>query len=116
MTHECCAVRFVYCVFILGCVRVVHAMCVRVCVYARQHSRPGLFEALLGPEDAILSDSLNHASIIDGIRLAKAQKFRYNHLDLKGALMECVCRVRCVCRVVCMSCVTRSVSCVVCVL
>jgi 7-keto-8-aminopelargonate synthetase-like enzyme len=35
-----------------------------------------------GPEDAIFSDSLNHASIIDGVRLAKAQKFRYKHLDL----------------------------------
>lgn len=42
----------------------------------------GIFEALLGPEDAIFSDSLNHASIIDGVRLAKAQKFRYKHLDL----------------------------------
>jgi glycine C-acetyltransferase len=42
----------------------------------------GIFEALLGPEDAVLSDSLNHASIIDGIRLSKAQKFRYNHLDM----------------------------------
>src|SRR5256714_9705298 len=37
----------------------------------------GLFETLLGPEDAIISDELNHASIIDGIRLCKAQRFRY---------------------------------------
>jgi len=43
----------------------------------------GLFEQLLGPEDAVLSDALNHASIIDGIRLCKAKKFRYNHKDLK---------------------------------
>jgi glycine C-acetyltransferase len=42
----------------------------------------GLFETILGEEDAIISDSLNHASIIDGIRLAKAQRFRYQHLDL----------------------------------
>jgi len=43
----------------------------------------GIFEALLGPEDAVFSDSLNHASIIDGVRLCKAQKLRYNHLDLQ---------------------------------
>eukprot|EP00798_Chlamydomonas_sp_ICE-L_P005073 gene5073-34871_t len=42
----------------------------------------GLFEALLGAEDAVISDELNHASIIDGIRLSKAQRFRYKHLDL----------------------------------
>ncbi|KAF4528681.1 hypothetical protein B566_EDAN016574, partial [Ephemera danica] len=42
----------------------------------------GVFEALLGPEDAVLSDELNHASIIDGIRLCKAQKYRYKHRDL----------------------------------
>jgi glycine C-acetyltransferase len=42
----------------------------------------GLFETLLGEQDAIVSDELNHASIIDGIRLAKAQRFRYRHLDL----------------------------------
>jgi glycine C-acetyltransferase len=39
----------------------------------------GLFETLLGPEDAILSDVLNHASIIDGVRLCKAQRFRFEH-------------------------------------
>lgn len=42
----------------------------------------GLFEALLGPEDAIISDELNHASIIDGIRLCKAQRYRYRNRDL----------------------------------
>lgn len=42
----------------------------------------GLFETLLGPEDAIISDALNHASIIDGIRLCKARRFRYEHDDL----------------------------------
>jgi len=42
----------------------------------------GLFETLLGSEDAIISDELNHASIIDGIRLCKAQRFRYKNNDL----------------------------------
>ncbi len=42
----------------------------------------GLFETLLGPEDAIISDELNHASIIDGVRLCKAQRFRYRNNDL----------------------------------
>ena len=42
----------------------------------------GLFETLLGPEDAIISDELNHASIIDGIRLCKAAKFRYRNGDM----------------------------------
>jgi glycine C-acetyltransferase len=42
----------------------------------------GLFEPLLGAEDAIISDELNHASIIDGIRLCKAQRFRYKHNDM----------------------------------
>jgi glycine C-acetyltransferase len=51
----------------------------------------GLFETLLGPEDAIISDELNHASIIDGIRLCKAQRFRYlnnNMADLEARLKE----------------------------
>ncbi|MFO0566042.1 MAG: aminotransferase class I/II-fold pyridoxal phosphate-dependent enzyme, partial [Polyangiaceae bacterium] len=42
----------------------------------------GLFEVLLGEEDAIISDALNHASIIDGIRLCKAERFRYPNGDL----------------------------------
>ncbi|MEM1038385.1 MAG: glycine C-acetyltransferase [Pseudomonadota bacterium] len=42
----------------------------------------GLFEPLLGPQDAIVSDSLNHASIIDGIRLCKAQRYRYANNDM----------------------------------
>lgn len=42
----------------------------------------GLFETLLGPEDAVISDELNHASIIDGIRLCKAQRGRYKHNDM----------------------------------
>ncbi|CAL1588495.1 unnamed protein product [Knipowitschia caucasica] len=42
----------------------------------------GLFEVLLGPDDAVLSDELNHASIIDGIRLCKAKRMRYKHMDL----------------------------------
>jgi glycine C-acetyltransferase len=51
----------------------------------------GLFETVLGPEDAIISDALNHASIIDGVRLCKAQRFRYatNDLaDLEAKLAE----------------------------
>ncbi|CAH3045383.1 unnamed protein product [Porites lobata] len=42
----------------------------------------GLFEVLLGPDDAVLSDELNHASIIDGIRLCKAKKFKYKNKDM----------------------------------
>lgn len=51
----------------------------------------GLFETLFGPEDAIISDELNHASIIDGIRLSKAQRFRYKNndmADLEAQLIE----------------------------
>lgn len=43
----------------------------------------GVFEPLLGPEDAIISDELNHASIIDGVRLCKAQRFRYKNCDME---------------------------------
>ncbi len=42
----------------------------------------GVFETLLGPEDAVISDALNHASIIDGIRLSKAARYRYANRDL----------------------------------
>ncbi|TGT25357.1 aminotransferase class I/II-fold pyridoxal phosphate-dependent enzyme, partial [Mesorhizobium sp. M4B.F.Ca.ET.169.01.1.1] len=42
----------------------------------------GLFEALFGEEDAIISDALNHASIIDGVRLSKTKRFRYANNDM----------------------------------
>ncbi|MGO1696235.1 MAG: glycine C-acetyltransferase, partial [Arthrobacter sp.] len=51
----------------------------------------GVFESLFGPEDAVISDALNHASIIDGIRLSKAKRFRYANQDmddLRGKLTE----------------------------
>lgn len=51
----------------------------------------GVFEPLFGAEDAIISDALNHASIIDGVRLCKAQRYRYNHndmADLEAKLQE----------------------------
>jgi glycine C-acetyltransferase len=58
----------------------------------------GLFETILGPEDAVISDALNHASIIDGIRLCKAQRHRYPNSDM-AALEEILqntqdCRTR----------------------
>ena len=49
----------------------------------------GVFEPLLGKEDAIISDELNHASIIDGVRLCKAERFRYKHNDMQS-LEECL--------------------------
>ena len=49
----------------------------------------GLFETLLGAEDAIISDALNHASIIDGVRLCKAKRLRYANNDM-GALEDCL--------------------------
>ena len=58
----------------------------------------GLFETLLGPDDAIISDELNHASIIDGVRLCKANRFRYknnNMDDLRAKLEEAKdCRIK----------------------
>lgn len=58
----------------------------------------GLFETLLGEQDAVISDALNHASIIDGIRLCKAKRLRYQHADLAD-LERCLkeadgCRVK----------------------
>jgi glycine C-acetyltransferase len=60
----------------------------------------GLFETLLGAEDAVISDELNHASIIDGVRLSKSQRFRYRNNDMadleaklveaKGARFRCI--------------------------
>ena len=49
----------------------------------------GVFEPLLGPESAIISDELNHASIIDGVRLCKAQRFRYKHSNMQE-LEQCL--------------------------
>ncbi|RCU51097.1 glycine C-acetyltransferase [Corallincola luteus] len=49
----------------------------------------GLFETLLGPNDAIISDALNHASIIDGVRLCKAKRFRYSNNDM-AELEQCL--------------------------
>lgn len=58
----------------------------------------GLFETLLGPEDAVISDELNHASIIDGVRLCKAKRFRYknNNMDDLRAQLEAAkdCRIK----------------------
>jgi glycine C-acetyltransferase len=48
----------------------------------------GLFETLLGPEDAVISDALNHASIIDGVRLCKARRFRYANRDMADLEMR----------------------------
>lgn len=49
----------------------------------------GVFEPLFGPDSAIISDELNHASIIDGVRLCKAQRYRYKHSDM-GELEQCL--------------------------
>eukprot|EP00658_Telonema_sp_P-2_P002221 TRINITY_DN10852_c0_g1_i1.p1 TRINITY_DN10852_c0_g1~~TRINITY_DN10852_c0_g1_i1.p1 ORF type:complete len:219 (+),score=80.87 TRINITY_DN10852_c0_g1_i1:78-734(+) len=49
----------------------------------------GVFEVLLNDKDAVISDSLNHASIIDGIRLCKAERHRYDHMDM-AKLEECL--------------------------
>jgi len=50
----------------------------------------GLFETLLGPEDAVISDELNHASIIDGVRLCKAQRYRYKNSDMADLAAQLV--------------------------
>jgi len=54
----------------------------------------GLFEPLLGPEDAIISDSLNHASIIDGVRLCKARRYRYANSDMTDLELQLATAVR----------------------
>jgi len=53
----------------------------------------GVFEALLGEEDAVISDALNHASLIDGIRLCKAQRLRYDNGDMAG-LERCLAEAK----------------------
>src|SRR5437762_1819491 len=53
----------------------------------------GLFETLLGPDDAVISDALNHASIIDGIRLCKAERHRYSNADM-AELEDCLKKTR----------------------
>ena len=58
-------------------------MCIRDSLYSSCFdANGGLFETLLGPEDAVISDELNHASIIDGVRLCKAQRLRYKNNDM----------------------------------
>ncbi|MCX6231601.1 MAG: glycine C-acetyltransferase [Bacteroidetes bacterium] len=55
----------------------------------------GVFEPLLGEEDAIISDALNHASIIDGVRLCKAQRFRYNNADMADLEAQLIAAANC---------------------
>ena len=55
----------------------------------------GLFEPLFGQEDAIISDALNHASIIDGIRLCKAQRYRYKHNDMNDLEKQLISAKNC---------------------
>ncbi|OQR90843.1 2-amino-3-ketobutyrate coenzyme A ligase, mitochondrial precursor [Thraustotheca clavata] len=55
----------------------------------------GLFEAILGAEDAVISDELNHASIIDGIRLCKAQRHRFKHMDLEDLEKQLIATQHC---------------------
>ncbi|TIN17050.1 MAG: aminotransferase class I/II-fold pyridoxal phosphate-dependent enzyme, partial [Mesorhizobium sp.] len=55
----------------------------------------GLFETLLGEEDAVISDELNHASIIDGVRLSKAKRFRYSNNDMSALEEELKKSERC---------------------
>ena len=60
----------------------------------------GVFEPLLGEEDAIISDSLNHASIIDGVRLCKAKRFRYQNADVKDLEAQLIAAQDCRFRIV----------------
>ncbi len=55
----------------------------------------GIFEPLFGPEDAIISDELNHASIIDGVRLCKAQRFRYKNVDMEDLEKQLIAAASC---------------------
>ena len=50
----------------------------------------GLFETILTAEDAVISDELNHASIIDGVRLSKAQRYRYKNNDMNDLISKLV--------------------------
>jgi glycine C-acetyltransferase len=54
----------------------------------------GVFEPLLGADDAIISDELNHASIIDGVRLCKAGRYRYRHNDMADLMHRLQARNR----------------------
>ena len=60
----------------------------------------GVFEPLLGPDDAIISDALNHASIIDGVRLCKAQRFRYANADMSDLEEQLKAAAKCRFRVI----------------
>jgi glycine C-acetyltransferase len=60
----------------------------------------GVFEPLFGPEDAIISDALNHASIIDGVRLCKAQRFRYEHNDMADLEKQLIAAADAKCKII----------------
>jgi glycine C-acetyltransferase len=61
----------------------------------------GVFEPLFGEEDAIISDALNHASIIDGVRLCKAQRFRYKNADMADLEQQLKAAQKCRHRIIC---------------
>jgi glycine C-acetyltransferase len=60
----------------------------------------GVFEPLLGPEDAIISDALNHASIIDGVRLCKAQRYRYQNNDMEDLEKQLIAAKDAKCKII----------------
>lgn len=60
----------------------------------------GVFEPLFGPEDAIISDSLNHASIIDGVRLCKAQRYRYKNNDMEDLEAQLIAAKDAKCKII----------------